>query len=225
MRLLLGLLIANSDAGLTRDQAIDVLWPEADPSAAVNSLNQTVFQLRRLIEPGYREGESPQYIVSTVETVRLNRDLVETDLIELRHLVKALHEEPVVTARAEYATRLVDLIRGEFLSDLKYEDWVASAQLSVHAEVRAALLPIAMGEALTTGQDAIFRAGCALALIDPYDEAAQIAMAKHLAGSGRRTQARSLISRFAARLKDELDEDPSDELKVVGTLVGADLVQ
>ena len=38
---------------------LDTMWPDSDPAAAVNSLNQTVFQLRRAIDPDYRDGESP----------------------------------------------------------------------------------------------------------------------------------------------------------------------
>lgn len=223
MRLLLGLLVAHADAGLTRDRAIDIMWPDSDPSAAVNSLNQTVFQLRRLFDSSYREGESPQYIVSNVETVQLNTDLVETDLREVRRLSHDLARPDTQAVRAEIAERLVDLVRGEFLADLRYEDWVTTAQLTVHSEVRNALLPIARGEAVGLGHDAVLRAGSALTALDPYDETAHIAVARHLASSGRRNQARKFLGRFARRLRDDLDERPSDDLRTVATLVGIDL--
>jgi ATP/maltotriose-dependent transcriptional regulator MalT/DNA-binding SARP family transcriptional activator len=223
MRLLLGLLVAHADAGLTRDQAIDIMWPDSDPSAAVNSLNQTVFQLRRLFDPNYREAESPQYIISNVETVQLNKDLVDTDLREVRRLSDELARPDSQSAHAEMARRLVDLVRGEFLADLRYEDWVSAAQLTVHSEVRNALLPIARGEALGLTHDAVLRAGSALTALDPYDETAHIAVAHHLASSGRRRQAKQFLGRFVRRLRDDLDEPPSDDLRTVATLVGVDL--
>jgi LuxR family maltose regulon positive regulatory protein len=223
MRLLLGLLVANFDSGLTRDQAIDLLWPEADPAAAVNSLNQTVFQLRRLIEPGYREGESAPYLISNVDAVNLNRDLVLTDLGEIRRLNRELQMPDNTAARSERARSLVELVRGEYLADLKYEDWVANAQMRVHSEIRAALLPIARGEVLGHEDEWGFRAGCALATIDPYDESAYVAMIRHMSSSGRRSQARALVVGFAQRLRHELDEEPSDELRMAARLVGADL--
>ena len=34
----------------TRDQVLDALWPELDPVDALNSLNQTVYFLRRVLE-------------------------------------------------------------------------------------------------------------------------------------------------------------------------------
>jgi ATP/maltotriose-dependent transcriptional regulator MalT/DNA-binding SARP family transcriptional activator len=223
MRLLLGLLVANSDTGLTRDQAIDILWPDSDPAAAVNSLNQTVFQLRRFIDAEYREAESPQYIISNVEMVRLNTDLVETDLRELRRLGNALLEPDSQAAHAETAKRLVALVRGEFLADLKYEDWVSAAQLTVHSEVRSILLPIARGEVHGVSHDAVLQAGSALTALDPYDEPAHLAIARHLASSGRRSQAREYLGRYARRLHDDLDESPSDDLRHAATLVGIEI--
>ena len=39
----------------TRDEVIDALWPDLSPDVAVNSLNQTVYFLRRVFEPTYVE--------------------------------------------------------------------------------------------------------------------------------------------------------------------------
>jgi DNA-binding SARP family transcriptional activator len=223
IRLLLGLLVANYDGGLTRDQAIDVLWPDADPASAINSLNQSVFQLRRLIEPSYREGESAQYIISNVDAVQLNRELVVTDLAVLRQLRAELRSPASLAHRTEMIHQLVDLIRGEYLADLKYEDWVSQAQMSVHSEVRATLLPVALGEVLAGGDEWAFKAGCALVSLDAYDEEAHIAMVRHLSASGRRSQARTLAHGFAERLRTELDEEPSQELILAARIAGETL--
>jgi DNA-binding SARP family transcriptional activator len=56
------------------------------------------------------------------------------------------------------------------------------------------------------------RAACALTLLDEFDESATIAMARQLAASGKRSAAREVVTRFAAKLRDELDEPPSAEL-------------
>jgi DNA-binding SARP family transcriptional activator/tetratricopeptide (TPR) repeat protein len=223
IRLLLGLLVASQESGLTRDQVLDTLWPDADPSAAVNSLNQTVFQLRRLIDEGYREGESPQYVFSTAEGVQLNADLVTTDLAEFRVVSSLLRKPEDSHSRAATASRLVDLVRGEFLSDLKYEDWAASAQVRVHAAVRAELLPIAQGLVSGVPSETQLLAGHSLTMLDPFDEPAHVAVAKAFANTGRRSQARDFLRRYTRRLQEELDEEPSQDLRLVATLVGADL--
>ena len=71
VRALLAVLGAHAHTTLTRDMAVDILWPEADGDSAVNNLNQTVFQLRRYLDPSYRQGESPEYVVSSAEQVDL----------------------------------------------------------------------------------------------------------------------------------------------------------
>jgi DNA-binding SARP family transcriptional activator len=216
MRALLGLLIANYHSTLTREMAMDLLWPDADPSSAVNSLNQAVFQLRRVLDPAFRDGESPPYVLSTVDSVQLNPAHVVTDLDHFRRLATTLRGE-VNRASSGQIGGLVDIVRGEFLAELRYEDWAVRLRTAVHAEVREALLPIATRD-VPRGADIAIRAACALLELDPYDEEAQLAMAKQLDASGRRAAARTAIIRFAAKLKDDLDEDPSDAL--TATLAG-----
>jgi len=223
VRLLIGLLVANYDLGLTRDQVVDVLWPDADPASAVNSLNQTVFQLRRLIEPSYREGESPQYVISNVDSVQLNTEIVTTDLAAIRQLRTDIAKPAGSTTHVAQLHELVDFVRGEYLADLKYEDWVAPSQLAVHSEIRSALLPIARGEGLASEDDWAFKAGCALTMIDPYDEEAHVALIRHLSTSGRRRQARDVAQSFAGRMREDLQEEPTEALLLAARLAGARL--
>ena len=210
MRALLALLVANFRSTLTREMAMDTLWPEADPALAVNSLNQAVFQLRRVVDPGFRDGESPPYVLSSVDAVQLNPDLVVTDLDEFRRIASEVRSTPE-PARGHQIASLVDIVRGEFLAELRYEDWAVRSRTPVHAEVRGMLLPIAAGE-WHTNPDLAIRAASSLLELDPYDEAAQLALARQLHASGRRTAAQAAILRFVKKLRDDLDEPPSDEL-------------
>jgi DNA-binding SARP family transcriptional activator len=221
MRLLLGLLVAAQHSGLTRDEVLDTLWPDSDPGAAVNSLNQTVFQLRRLIDEGYKEGESPQYVLSSTESVQLNPDLLLTDVERLRELRRALETPTDARGRTELADEAVRLVRGEFLAEVKYEDWAASARLRMHSEVRELLLRIANGDHPGVPTDVQIRAGHALIALDPFDESAHIAIARSFANTGRRSQAREFLTRYTQRLHDELSEEPSEDLMVAAALVGA----
>jgi len=202
---------------------MDLLWPEADPAAAVNNLNQTVFHLRREIDPTYRDGESPPYILSTADVVQVNPELVTTDLDEFRRLSRLIRE-PSVDAEST-AAKVVDLVRGEFLSELRYEDWVVRMQAAVHAEVRASLYAVATRE-IAAGSDLAIRAATVLLTLDPFDEAACVVMADQQANSGRRKAARDTILGFAARLRTEFDEPPSPELSAaLARLARTPLVQ
>ena len=60
----------------TRDEVMDALWPEFDPADALNSLNQTVYFLRRVFEPDYKEDLSPGYLHHESDVIWLDHELV-----------------------------------------------------------------------------------------------------------------------------------------------------
>ena len=208
VRALLAVLGAHAHTTLTRDMAIDLLWPDADGDSAVNNLNQTVFQLRRYIDPSYRQGETPEYVVSSAEQVGLAPDLVHTDLQEVTRLSDRLNNGNW-QARQQAARKAIALVRGEFLTDLRYETWASRLQVRVHNEVRARLLPIALGPNGSFDVEVATDAAAALIAIDPFDEAATLALAECLSRSGRRIAARDLLIRYADQLRTELEDEPS----------------
>jgi DNA-binding SARP family transcriptional activator len=59
---LLCFLVTRPNMAAARDQVVDVLWTDQDPAAASNSLNQTVYFLRRVFEPSYVEDLSPGFV-------------------------------------------------------------------------------------------------------------------------------------------------------------------
>jgi ATP/maltotriose-dependent transcriptional regulator MalT/DNA-binding SARP family transcriptional activator len=220
-RLLLALLGATRGSTLTRDAAIDLLWPDSDGDAATNSLNQAVFQLRRAIDPTYRGGESPEYVVSTSEIVALNAELVHTDIDDVRQLSARIAGKPWLE-RQRIAKRTISLVAGELLADLRYESWVSGLQLSVHNEIRGQLLPIASAAAGEPHEVAVATmAASALLALDPYDEAAVIALADCMSKSGRRVAARNLIADYVRRVHIELDAEPSEPLGDAAQTYGA----
>jgi DNA-binding SARP family transcriptional activator len=219
---LLGLLVANSHILLTRDQVLDTLWPESSPSGAANSLHQTVYQLRRAMVPDYRDGEGPPYVVSAIDSVRLQPGLVVTDLDEFRNQCGRASSASSPREWEAAVTSIVEVVRGEFLGDMRYEDWVTNAQTRIHAEIRQALLPIALGRTPFSSPDIAIRAATALLSLDEYDEQAFIAIVDRLAESGRRVAARELIGRYATRLSTELSEPPSPELSAALKHLGAE---
>lgn len=213
-RVLLGLLIAHQGRSLTRDSLLETLWPDSSATAATNSLNQTVYVLRRAFEPTYRDGETPPYIVSTPELIQLQPNLVTTDLDEFRRMSQRMRDSESPRSASFAAEKMIDLVRGEFLADLRYEDWVSTVQPAIHSEIRQQLLPIALGATSVPFEaDLAIRAASAMISLDEFDEQAYIAIAERLSRSGRRIAAREVISRYARKLHDELDEPPSAELK------------
>lgn len=69
-------------------------------------------------------------------------------------------------------------------------------------------------------------AASALTALDPYDEAAVLALADSLARTGRRVAARDLIVGFAQRLRAEIDEElPEAVARAVGKYGPSGLVK
>jgi ATP/maltotriose-dependent transcriptional regulator MalT/DNA-binding SARP family transcriptional activator len=211
VRALVAALAAQSLETQSRDELIDRLWPTADGDSAINSLNQSVFQLRRYLDPQYRAGESPEYVLSSAEQVELNPLLIRIDLAEITR-VAARIDGLEWNERHRAAERVLALIRGDFLAEFRYEDWATPRHHAATMRLRRLLLPIARARSDMFDPEVRIRAATALLRIDPYDEAALLALATSMAESGRRIAARNVVLAYAHRLRDELDDEPSDDL-------------
>jgi len=209
-RALLGYLVARIDSPPTRDQLIETLWPDSELADAVNSLNQGVYQLRRVIDPNYSDGNAAQYIVTTSDSIRLDPLLVRTDLQEFRRLARQIGTTSTTAERAA-AEELVAVVEGEFLADLPYEDWAHRYRVAVHAELREVLIRLTAGPWLTGHPDLGLRAATRLADLDPYDEQAHLAMARCLQAVGKREAARDVVRRFLSRLRTDLGDEPETD--------------
>ena len=134
-RKVLGLLcFISSRQGMaaTRDEALEALWPELGPDTAANSLHQTIYYLRRVFEPGYREGLSAGYVLFDGEVVSLNADLVDS---ASRRCWKTMDSHAADSQ--EGAAHLLQLYRGRYALDFTYEDWASSYRENLHAAILA----------------------------------------------------------------------------------------
>lgn len=75
---LLALLLTRPDFSCTRDQVLDALWPELGPALAMNSLNQTIYFLRRVFEEDFNDDLSPGYVHHESEIIWLDPELVSS---------------------------------------------------------------------------------------------------------------------------------------------------
>jgi DNA-binding SARP family transcriptional activator/tetratricopeptide (TPR) repeat protein len=126
---LLCLLLTMPGFSSTREQVLEQLWPDLDPASALNSLNQTVYFLRRVFEPNYREDVSPIYVHQDGETIWLDQDLIESRSARCRALIDAASRYPT----PEQAAQLAAEYQGRFALDFAYEDWAASFRDQLHS--------------------------------------------------------------------------------------------
>ena len=109
---------------LTRDQAIELLWPGLDPAKAARNMRVTLTHLRRLLEPDRSGGDASYHLRSEGDTIRLlPSGFLSVDLWTLDTLDKR-----AVQARADgdidrTAALLADAValwRGDPLPDLHH---------------------------------------------------------------------------------------------------------
>ena len=217
VRHLLGVLAAHEGRTVRRDVIMDWLWPESDPGSATNSLNQTVFQLRKVLHRAAAVDWNPPYLIAESDALALNPSLVQTDLGEFRELARR-YSGGGGRESLEIPRRMIDIVQDSYLAELQYEDWASSVQGDVHSEVREGLLRIAEPSG-STPPDLAFKAATAALRLDQFDEQASAAAAMQLSAGGRTKAAVALLQTLQARFQSEFGDDlPDDLLGLLNTL-------
>ncbi len=106
------------------------MWPDQTPKSAANSLHQTVFFLRRDIEPWYEDGATADYIHLDGELVRLDEELFQIDSVAF-----ARQAASILSTRSALARDpdLLALYRGTFAPEFEYEEWADEWRTHLHA--------------------------------------------------------------------------------------------
>ena len=112
-----------------RDQVFDELWPDNDPASASNSLNQSLYFLRRELDPWYEDDLSVDYVALQGELVWLDPTLVEAESVAfLAAVQQAIKTTPPIDDVVDLVTRY----RGPFAPEFEYEEWAMSWRSRVH---------------------------------------------------------------------------------------------
>jgi DNA-binding SARP family transcriptional activator len=103
-----------------REQAMGLLWPELDTSAAANNLHHALHVARRTLEPSAPSGTASSYLLLRDEWLALCPDRplwVDVDAFE-EAANTARHAREAAAFRAA-----LDLYAGELLPQDRYEPW------------------------------------------------------------------------------------------------------
>ena len=126
---LLCFLVSRPRLSATRDEVLDALWPDFDPADALNSLNQTVYFLRRVFEPSFSDDLSPGYVNHEGDVVWLDAELVATRSQRCWEIIRGLPADPSPAAVAA----LAEAYRGPFALDFAYEEWAFAFRSSLQS--------------------------------------------------------------------------------------------
>jgi DNA-binding SARP family transcriptional activator len=201
---LLSYLITRPEMSATRDQVLDALWPELDPDIAVNSLNQTIYFLRRVFEEEYSEELSPGYVHHDSDVVWLDAELISSRSVECRRLLRGFPVPP----NPEDVDRLTSLYRGRFALDFEYEEWAAAYRDSLHATY----LEIVERSVLDDFRSGHYDRGISTARraleVDPSAEQVEVCLLRLYRVTGAHAAAAEQYAHYASVMREELGVEP-----------------
>jgi LuxR family transcriptional regulator, maltose regulon positive regulatory protein len=204
---------------VTHDQIMETLWPEADPDKARGSLWQSVFRLRRVLEPDLQELRVSRYVRASEDSYRLEPgDGSTCDALEFEDSIrKADRLAAARRGRAAEALyrRALDLYQGEFLAESPYEEFAASERerlrdLLVRASVRLSDLYASSrqwAECIPICRSALGE--------DPYNEELHYHLLRAQVSLGHRKEALDVYREFEARMAGELNLVPSSRMQAL----------
>ncbi len=214
-RQLLQLLLVERGRMLSRDQIMELLWPELESEAAANNLRVTLSRLIKALEPERPDGVPTYYIVQQGETYGFN---IESDhRYDAYEFGVAVERGRTALSRGEldeaigHFRQAINAYAGPFLPDCLYEDW------SLVERERLGLLfaeaALQLGRLLLDRQQAHEAIGCAWRVLE-YDQAQEEAyqlLMRAYSSLGERTTALRLYTRCVSALDQELGVDPLPE--------------
>src|SRR4051812_16499528 len=187
--------LAASEAGVSRDRLMDLLWPKADPGRGRHSLDEALSGLRR-------ELRSDELFLG-VASLRLNPDVVASDLAD-----------QTTALRAGDAERAVALYTGPFLDGFavpdagEFERWVdgeRSRRARAHATALEGLAASSTSRGDYLGAVRWWQVRVAL---DPLDTPATLRLLGALTTAGNPVEALRAARVHEALVRDELDSAP-----------------
>ncbi|HVR78599.1 MAG TPA: BTAD domain-containing putative transcriptional regulator [Acidimicrobiia bacterium] len=201
-RQLFKMLLARYDRPVHREHLIDALWPGETEGDLGNRLAVAASTIRAVLDPD-KEHPSDRFLSGDAETLRLGTEHMWIDVVEFLRLVETGSSGDHLALE-----QAVDMYRGDFLEEDIYEDWAQHLRETARAAYVAALRKRAEVEG-ERGVDEGIAAQLKILDVDPWDEAAHLAIVWALRSSGRHGEAQRAYYRYEARMR-ELGITPSE---------------
>jgi ATP/maltotriose-dependent transcriptional regulator MalT/DNA-binding SARP family transcriptional activator len=201
---LLCFLVARPRMSATREEVMDAMWPDIEPAAAINSLNQSVYFMRRIFEPDYSEETSAGYVHQDSDLIWLDSDLVDARSQVCVRLITQLERR----AAAEVAAHLSREYRGKFALDFSCEDWSSDYREWLHMSyLKSIERQIRRDVDFGHFEAAVDLARTAVE-IDPTNEDLALSLLRLLRSSGAHSAAAEQYAHYATLLRRDLGVDP-----------------
>jgi DNA-binding SARP family transcriptional activator len=209
-------LVTRPNFTATREQVLDELWPDNDPGSASNSLNQSLYFLRRDIDPWYEDDLSIEYVPFQGDIVWLDPDLVQVDSANFLSATKT--ERPNVDD-ADRVLALLSGYSGQFAPEFEYDEWAMPWRSRIHVAflefAHLAINRLIREGRLSDAQDVALKAF----EIDPESRDLERKLIGLYWRRGVRSAARAQYAHFAARDRSDGLDPPTLESIAEGDLL------
>lgn len=199
----------------SREELIELLWPEEDPGVTRTRFRQTLASLRRALE----EIGTPEEGVlnSSRASVGLNLEQVVSDVVELESCLRRAGNNPEQQRQA--LDKALELYDHHLLPGF-YETWVLTERERLSESLRQGLLRFSLAIFETEHETALEYTRRAVAL-DPLSEVAQAQVLSLLMRAGRPAEAVRQLKEIERLFWKELRTEPPDALRaIVAGVVG-----
>ncbi len=201
---LLAFLACHPDRRHSREELVDLLWPDAEIGPGRNRLSQAVGWLRSRFEP---DGAAPgSVLLADRQSVGLSRELVMTDVAEFEAALSAA--EGGGAAEVPSLQRALALYRGELLPG-HYDAWVLAERARLLGLYLSGLRRLAAHHEHERDWDAALTCARRAVAADPLAEELHCDLIRLLAAGGQPGAARRQFRELERLLAEELDEPPS----------------
>ncbi len=197
------LLLISASHSLTRDEIIEILWPDKSAAQAQPLFHRATSQLRRVLEPNLPDKFPSRYL--EVDEGRVSLHLPPGSMIDFEEFEQHICHERWLDALALYG--------GDLFPDDRYADWAAaSRERLTQLYLRVLLVQAQLDFNALDYAATLDRCRRALAIEPWHETAALLAMHAHLAQNDRPNALR-LYRALERTLHDELGLTPMSELQ------------
>jgi len=199
------LLLISPSRRLTRDQAVEALWPGKRPQAAAAQLHQATSALRRALEPDLPSRFPSRYLVFEEGIVGLR--LPSGSWIDSEAFVALLEQHRLAEA--------VALWRGDLFAGDLYADWATGPREDLRARYLLALLTLARERVEAHDAEGALALCQRILEQEPWHEAATLLGMQACVALGDRVSAIRLYRLLEQALHDELSIEPQPAVRTL----------
>jgi predicted ATPase/DNA-binding SARP family transcriptional activator len=190
----------------------ELLWPDADPQTARNTLHKTLYMARRGLEPGLSRREPPRFLRLEHESLTLGPDdLLRIDVEQFERLAgEGLTGcDPAVLEHARA------LYRGDLLAEDPYEDSFTGRRTALRLRLRDVLFALASSYRARGAHESAAECLRQHLASEPWDEDAHRLLMQLYLELGYPTHAERQYEVCREAVLAELDAEPDGETEAL----------